>query len=128
MDIRDNIFGLQHIGLPSRDFHKTVAFYEELGFENVYQTVNEGVPVAFLRLGNVTLEAWQQDDARQGGGAFEHIALDVRDVDSLYKLALDRGYKIRADGLRSLPFWKNGVRFFNIEGPNRETVEFSQYL
>ncbi len=27
-----------------------------------------------------------------------------------------------------LPFWENGVKFFTIEGPNKEKVEFSQYL
>lgn len=25
-------------------------------------------------------------------------------------------------------FWENGVKFFTIEGPNKEKVEFSQYL
>ena len=25
-------------------------------------------------------------------------------------------------------FWDNGVKFFTIEGPNKEKVEFSQYL
>ena len=27
-----------------------------------------------------------------------------------------------------LPYWENGVKFFTIEGPNKEKVEFSQYL
>ena len=33
-----------------------------------------------------------------------------------------------ADTIHFLPFWENGVKFFTIEGPNKEKVEFSQYL
>ena len=32
------------------------------------------------------------------------------------------------DLVHFLPFWENGVKFFTIEGPNKEKVEFSQYL
>ena len=32
------------------------------------------------------------------------------------------------DIVHFLPFWENGVKFFTIEGPNKEMVEFSQYL
>ena len=32
------------------------------------------------------------------------------------------------DTIHFLPFWENGVKFFTIEGPNKEKVEFSQYL
>lgn len=44
--------GLQHVGLPTNDLQKTLAFYEGLGFETVYQVKNEaaGEDVAFLRL------------------------------------------------------------------------------
>ena len=38
-------------------------------------------------------------------------------------------YDITAFGeIHFLPFWDNGVHFFTIEGPNKEKVEFSQYL
>ena len=32
------------------------------------------------------------------------------------------------DIVHFLHFWENGVKFFTIEGPNKEKVEFSQYL
>lgn len=32
------------------------------------------------------------------------------------------------DIVHFLPFWENGVKFFTIEGQNKEKVEFSQYL
>lgn len=50
--IAETINGLQHIGLPTNDLEKTVAFYEGLGFSVALRTVNEaaGEQVAFLQL------------------------------------------------------------------------------
>lgn len=39
--IAETINGLQHIGLPTNDLEKTVAFYEGLGFSVALRTVNE---------------------------------------------------------------------------------------
>ena len=50
--IAETINGLQHIGLPTNDLEKTVAFYHELGFETAFETVNEaaGERVAFFEM------------------------------------------------------------------------------
>ena len=37
---------------PAKDFDETVEFYKTFGFELVYETVNEGNRVGFLRLHN----------------------------------------------------------------------------
>ena len=37
-------------------------------------------------------------------------------------------FKILGLQVESLPFWENGVKFFTIEGPNREKVEFCEML
>ena len=120
--IAETINGLQHIGLPTNDLEKTVAFYEGLGFSVALRTVNEaaGEQVAFLQLKELMIEAYQTGRAAGRAGAVDHIALDVADVDTLYEL-LD-------DAVRFLPFWARGVRFFTILGPNGEKVEFSQKL
>ncbi|HIU33514.1 MAG TPA: VOC family protein [Candidatus Pullichristensenella excrementigallinarum] len=129
MEPKDNIIGLQHIGLPAKDFDETVEFYKTFGFELVYETVNEGNRVGFLRLHNVTIETWQEANPALRAGAVDHFALDVREVEPLYELALSKGYPIKdPEGLRFLPFWEKGIRFFNVIGPNGETVEFSQML
>lgn len=130
MKLKDYALGLQHVGLPTNDMEKTVAFYESLGFENVYETVNEkaGERVAFLRLKNLTLEAYENGKAAMNAGAIDHIAVDVTDAEAAYALAKEQGYHIVSDGVEFLPFWENGVKFFIIEGPNRERVEFNQYL
>ena len=49
--MKEFITGLQHIGLPTANMDATTAFYKELGFEVVYETINEanGARVAFLK-------------------------------------------------------------------------------
>lgn len=118
------------MGLPTNDLKKTRAFYESLGFEEIYATRNEqaGEDVSFLRLGDLTLEVYENGRAEMRLGAIDHLALDVTDVDAVYAQVQKLGYPVVSDGIEFLPFWKNGVRFFTILGPNRERIEFNQYL
>lgn len=126
----DFALGLQHVGLPTNDLKATIAFYESLGFETVYQVRNEaaGEDVAFLRLKNLTIEAYENGRAAMRSGAIDHIAIDVVDVDAAYRLAQEQGYQIVSNGVEFLPFWQKGVKFFILLGPNQERVEFNQYL
>ncbi len=126
----DFALGLQHVGLPTNDLKATIAFYEGLGFETVYQVKNEaaGEDVAFLRLKNLTIEAYENGRAAMQSGAIDHIAIDVSDVEAAYRLAQEQGYQIVSNGVEFLPFWQNGVKFFILLGPNQERVEFNQYL
>lgn len=122
------IRGLQHIGIPTNDLRATVAFYQHLGFEEAYRTLNDGVAVVFLRLGELTIETYENGQATGKAGAVDHIALDVTDAEAALEESKRRGHKILDGGLCSLPFWTNGVKFYKIEGPNGEIVEFSQML
>lgn len=126
----DFALGLQHVGLPTNDLKATIAFYESLGFETVYQVKNEaaGEDVAFLRLKNLTIEAYENGQAAMKSGAIDHIAIDVVDVEAAYRLAQEQGYQIVSNGVEFLPFWQKGVKFFILLGPNQERVEFNQYL
>ena len=126
----DFALGLQHVGLPTNDLKATIAFYESLGFETVYQVRNEaaGEDVAFLRLKNLTIEAYENGQAAMQSGAIDHIAIDVDDVEAAYRLAQEQGYRIVSNGVEFLPFWQKGVKFFILLGPNQERVEFNQYL
>ena len=47
---------------------------------------------------------------------------------ALFSLQKEAGFTILDEGIRSLPFWDNGIRFFNVLGPNKEVVEFGQIL
>ncbi|MFZ1442030.1 MAG: VOC family protein, partial [Fusicatenibacter saccharivorans] len=53
MELREQLNGIQHVGIPTNDIETTIAFYEKLGFEMAFRTVNEAADekVAFLKLG-----------------------------------------------------------------------------
>ncbi|MFR5633148.1 MAG: VOC family protein [Monoglobales bacterium] len=129
-DFKKYITGLQHIGIPTNDIGKTKDFYRLLGFRVVFQTVNQEADekVTFLKLGHTVIETYENKHAAMENGALDHIALNVTDIEEVYKLVTKAGFSILEKGIQFLPFWERGVRFFTITGPNREKVEFSQYL
>ena len=124
--IANYITGLQHIGIPTKDFDGTVNFYKGLGFETVMQTKNGSDDVAFLKFGNLVIETYTGETVGTTG-AIAHIALDVTDVDTVFNEAKTGGYKMLDSEVNFLKFW-DGVRYFTIEGVNGERVEFNQKL
>lgn len=130
MSLKEQMNGLQHVGIPTNDIEETISFYETLGFEIALRTVNEAADekVAFLKLGNLVIETYENKTATLTSGAIDHIALDVKDIEKVYEMINAAGLNTTNDTVHFLPFWENGVRFFTIEGPNKEKVEFSQYL
>ncbi len=128
MGVATYVTGLQHIGIPTNNLEKTLAFYESLGFKRQYEVNNKGEEVAFLQLKQVMIETYQNYQGAMAAGSIDHIALDVSDIEAVHAEVGELGYPILEDGIQSLPFWKRGVRFFTIEGPNKEKIEFSQML
>ena len=126
MTFKDISTGLQHIGMPTNDIEGTIRFYEALGFEVAFRTNNKGEEVAFLRLGDLTVETYQNGRAVGQAGAVDHIAINVTDVDEARRIADAMKLEVIEEG--QLPFWINGVKYFTILGPNREKLEFNQYL
>ena len=118
--------GLQHIGVPTNDIEATLRFYTALGFEVAHRADNNGEQVAFLRLGDLTIETHQNGKAVGQAGAVDHIAINVTDVDEARRIADAMKLEVIEEG--QLPFWTNGVKYFTILGPNREKLEFNQYL
>ena len=108
----------------------TIAFYEKLGFEIAFRTVNEAADekVAFLKLGTLAIETYENKAAALKPGAIDHVAIDVKTIEKVHEMSPGAGLNTTQDEVHFLPFWENGVRFFTIEGPNKEKVEFSQYL
>ena len=126
--IGSHVSGLQHIGLPTNDMEKTLAFYEKLGFTVAFRTVNNGEKVCFLKLAGVCVETYENGQAVGTAGAIDHIALDVYDVQAAWDAVRAAGFAPLEEEIQFLPFWDKGVRYFNILGPNGEKVEFSQML
>ena len=130
MKLKEQLNGIQHVGIPTNDIEKTIHFYETLGFEIAFQTVNDEADekVAFLKLNTLVIETYENKAAKMEDGAIDHIAIDVKDIEKVYEMISEAGLNTTKDIVHSLPFWENGVKFFTIEGPNKEKVEFSQYL
>lgn len=127
--MREFLTGVQHIGLPVKDFEKACNFYETLGFENIYESrqPNDG-RVAFYRLGNLEMEIYEAAATAGSDGAIDHIAIDCNDIDGAYKSVKESGLPIVSEGIESLPYWSNGIKFFHVRGPAGEKVEFCQKL
>ena len=119
MEMKDIATGLQHIGIPTNDIAETIAFYEKLGFTIALRTENKEAKeqVAFLLLGNLMIETYENRQAAMCSGAVDHIAIDVKDIEAALSFVNERN-----------PFWENGVKYFKIEGPNKEIIEFSQIV
>lgn len=130
MEIKTKVMGIQHVGIPTNDIQKSISFYEGIGFETVWQTINEqsNEAVVFLQLGNLVMEIYENRQAVMKTGAIDHIALDVTNIDSIFQYVQKRGYKMMDDKVQSLPYWEHGVKFFTIEGPNGEKIEFCEKL
>lgn len=130
MDITKYMTGIQHVGIPTNDLDKTIAFYQRLGFVVAHQTANEKAneKVAFLQFGNLTIETYENHAATLCSGAIDHVAIDVKEVDKLYEEIKAGGFHILNDSVQYLPFWEKGVKFFTILGPNEERIEFCERL
>lgn len=130
MKLNPWITGLDHIGLPTDDLEKTLAFYENLGFTLLHQTQNPetGEKVAFLGLQGVVIETYQCPKAAMINGAVDHLALAVTDIQAVWEALEGKGIQILDDRIQQMPFWEKGVRFFTILGPNHEKIEFLQKL
>lgn len=130
MNLQTYTTGIQHIGIPTNDIEKTIEFYKNLGFEIAFQAINEEADekVAFLKLKTLVIETYENKQAKLTNGAIDHVAIDVKDIEEVYQYIEEKQMNTTKDEIHFLPFWENGVRFFTIEGPNKEKIEFSQYL
>ena len=123
-NFQENTTGIQHLGIPTSDIAATIAFYQGLGFETIW----ENGEVAFLKLGTLVIETYSSEEVAMKNGAIDHVALNVKDIEAAWKDAMACGYETADKEINFLPFFENGVKFFTIIGPNREKVEFNQIL
>ena len=115
--------GLQHIGIPTEDLEATITFYQKLGFTLRHRAADGDTQVSFLELQNVMMEVYHCARAPRCCGSIDHIALSVTNIDALFLKMQEEGFTLLHNRVQSLPFWENGVRFFCIEGPNKEKIE-----
>ena len=130
MTMKEIATGLQHIGVPTGDMDATIHFYHALGFETIFETVNAeaGGRVNFFKLGDLVIETYEVTEPKLMPGAVDHIAINVKDIEEAFRFVNEAGLNNTNDIIHSLPFFENGVKFFTIEGANKEKVEFNQFL
>lgn len=121
--------GQQHIGIPTKRFDQSKTFYEELGFKLVNTENNDGSRVGFYQIGSLVLESWESpEEAPEKVGAINHIALDTDNIEIAFKQVQKLNVDYVEDGIQSLPYWENGIKYFNFYGPNKEIFEVCQRL
>jgi len=136
MDLTIN--SLQHIGIPVTDIDKSVAFYERLGFANVMKAPftigGETGSCIMMKRDGMVIELYQLPAKELAAikdrkdGHIDHIAFDVPDADKAMATLRHHGFNVVEDSPVKLNFWKNGVKFFFITGPDGERLEFNQVL
>ncbi|MCR5448631.1 MAG: VOC family protein [Erysipelotrichaceae bacterium] len=122
------LIGLQHIGLPAQNVEETAAFFRKLGFKDSFikKTMDENV--CFVEAAGVIFEIYQRNETAGRPGAIDHIALNTTKVEEAYRYCVEQGFEFVDGGIHQNDFWENGTKYFTIIGPNREKIEFSQYL
>ena len=107
----------------------TVEFYKTLGFEEVMRrTVTGDRDFAFMKLGNLLIEVIPTEEPAMRDGAVDHLCLDVKQIDALYEQLKQAGYTMLSDSVNQIDFWDNGAKYFFIQGPNDEKIEFCEIL
>ena len=129
--MKELLTGFHHIGLPTTDMDGTIKFYESLGGQVVMEKddVDEGRPirVVHILLSTLKLELFERLESAGVPGAFDHIAIEVSDVDAAYAKCKAMGMRFMVDGVSSSTYWPpENLRWFIVYGVNGEKVEFAQ--
>lgn len=82
----------------------TIAFYEKLGFEIAFRTVNEAADekVAFLKLGTLVIETYENKAAALKPGAIDHVAIDVKNIEKVHEMITGAGLNTTQDEVHFL--------------------------
>lgn len=128
LDLKEYSEGIQHIGIPTTEIQKTIDFYKGLGFSLATRHDINGRDFAFMQLGNLFLEIIPTSEPAMKNGAVDHFCLDVKNIDTLFGELKAAGYTMLDDSVNSIGFWENGAKYFFIQGPNNEKIEFCEIL
>ena len=52
----------------------------------------------------------------------------MKQIDALYEQLKQAGYTMLSDSVNQIDFWDNGAKYFFIQGPNDEKIEFCEIL
>ena len=133
---QSGLLGWDHLAVRAKDLKTSMSFYAELGFSmtgNGYLDTPDGrIYIAFMTCKGFTLELIQmvggavKDPDTWKNGKIDHIALNVENVQDAFMEARSCGYELLDFGVKELPLFEKGCRFFTIKGPSGEKIEFNQ--
>ncbi len=130
--------GWSHLALKVKDLNRSLEFYEKLGFHKCadgYLDTPEGrLVIGFVQLKGFQLEIIQVCPSQRNGldkreaGPIDHFALDVRDVRQAFYACRQSGFSMATTVVKELSLFEHGIKYFIIEGPDGERIEFNQKL
>ena len=127
-----NVTGFAHVSLSVKDIARSCRLYQDLlGFVPDDETVNDQMRILLLKKGGDTLELIQHTPARDlpaAPGPFNHIALQVQNMNALVRELRTQGYVFDTDAPNDAPEVFGGIRFIFFTGPDGERVELIQSL
>jgi glyoxylase I family protein len=122
-----------HVALVAKDFDKSVAFYEKLGFTKYLSWSNDKGKIQLMDIGNgeyLEIFSWGTAEEPQNP-KFVHIAFAVADVQVAYDAAINAGAESRRAPvvvqLDSEPR-KGAINCAFVAGPDGEELEFFKEL
>lgn len=97
----------------------TIAFYEKLGFEIAFRTVNEAADekVAFLKLGTLVIETYENKAAALKPGVIDHVAIDVKNIEKVHEMITGAGLNTTQD---EVPF----LIYLQLQKRGRKSLRF----
>ena len=124
---------LDHLGIATSDLEKSVNWYVDvLGFEVFGECIAEdGTPIKFIKNDQgIKYEIFQLPNlGPEEVDHINHISLVSDDIEKDYEYCVSKGFKVTTDGIQGIgTAWEKGCRFFKIEGPSGEQIEFDQIL
>lgn len=128
-----NILKIDHIGIRIRDKHRSIAFYQSLGFELLSDTgFEQGHPIMMRSANGVVLNLLGPSrdiddpqnvlmDNEDNHAGYTHMALRVESVDAAETRFKQLDYAITGR------FEFRGMRAIFIRDPDRNVIEFDEY-
>lgn len=138
MELRDNIKGVQHLGIPTCCLEETKRFYmENFGFTIYHEKeiyYPEKLKACFLKLGDLILELYEhqsdavrKETASRVTGVYDHFAIEAADFDNYAEKLINKGLPLAPSTPNGVVLYENiksaGIRGVNFVSPNGDAVE-----
>jgi catechol 2,3-dioxygenase-like lactoylglutathione lyase family enzyme len=124
-----------HVALSVRNTEISQAFYEKLGFREVYrwQADDASMTIVQLKLGGVLLELMARTSNREAQPlqdsnnydqiGLKHLGLAVEDIQATFENMKTEGYELRDPAVKH---GRTGIDYFFIKDPDGLWVEIVQ--